>query len=326
MAVNPMQRRARNSFLIGFLVALIIMALVVLLLLYRIKSLNEAKEALESKQSEVYVAATDLKSGDEVTMASFKRETVQTTMDQTQIISSTDFEFIDEETGELIEKYAEDGTKTEKKLIMKVSVPANSIVTKDMVSEEEDQTTNDQRIQEFNMIILPSELRNGDYIDIRVRFPRGEDYIVVAKKKVIKCNTDTIWIKLSEEEILSLGNAIVEAYTAEGTKLYATTYSEPGLQDAAIPTYAVSEEVLSLINSNPNISTEAREGLWQRYNEQGQSEQRVSHINSALSPFEEDRSASVETGIEQEITSLQTSRESFVEALDGTGEVGDTTY
>ena len=326
MAVNPMQRRARNSFLIGFLVALIIMALVVLLLLYRIKSLNEAKEALESKQSEVYVAATDLKSGDEVTMASFKRETVQTTMDQTQIISSTDFEFIDEETGELIEKYAEDGTPIEKKLIMKVSVPANSIVTKDMVSEEEDQTTNDQRIQEFNMIILPSELRNGDYIDIRVRFPRGEDYIVVAKKKVIKCNTDTIWIKLSEEEILSLGNAIVEAYTAEGTKLYATTYSEPGLQDAAIPTYAVSEEVLSLINSNPNISTEAREGLWQRYNEQGQSEQRVSHINSALSQFEEDRSASVETGIEQEITSLQTSRESFVEALDGTGEVGDTTY
>ena len=116
MAVNPMQRRARNSFLIGFLVALIIMALVVLLLLYRIKSLNEAKEALESKQSEVYVAATDLKSGDEVTMASFKRETVQTTMDQTQIISSTDFEFIDEETGELIEKYAEDGTPIEKKI------------------------------------------------------------------------------------------------------------------------------------------------------------------------------------------------------------------
>ena len=68
MAVNPMQRRARNSFLIGFLVALIIMALVVLLLLYKIKNLNEAKEALESKQRTVLVATADLKSGEEVTM------------------------------------------------------------------------------------------------------------------------------------------------------------------------------------------------------------------------------------------------------------------
>ena len=42
MAVNPMQRRARNSFLIGFLVALIIMALVVVFLLTRIKALNDA--------------------------------------------------------------------------------------------------------------------------------------------------------------------------------------------------------------------------------------------------------------------------------------------
>ena len=98
------------------------------------------------------------------------------------------------------------------------------------------------------------------------------------------------------------------------------------MQAAATPTYAVSEEVLSLINTDPNIRTEAREGLWQRYNEQRQSEQRVGHINSALSAYEEDRSASVESGIEEEVTSLQTARESFVEALEGTGEVGQTTY
>lgn len=247
-------------------------------------------------------------------------------MDTTQIVSSTDFEYIDEETGEIIERYSEDGTPIQKTMVMKVSVPANSIVTKDMLSEVDDQTTDDQRIQEYNMIILPSELKNGDYVDIRVRFPKGEDYIVVAKKKILQCTTDTIWIKLSEEEILSLGNAIVESYTAEGTKLYATTYSEPGMQAAATPTYAVSEEVLSLINTDPNIRTEAREGLWQRYNEQRQSEQRVGHINSALSAYEEDRSASVESGIEEEVTSLQTARESFVEALEGTGEVGQTTY
>ncbi len=322
MAVNPMQRRARNSFLIGFLVALIIMALVVLLLLYKIKNLNEAKEALESKQRTVLVATADLKSGEEVTMDSFKTEVVQTTMDTTQIIEEDDFKFKDDKTGDTIEKYSEDGTQLQKKLVMKVGVPANSIVTKDMVAEVDGQATDDQRIQEYNMIILPSELRNGDYVDIRVRFPKGQDYIVVAKKKIEQCTADTIWVKLTEEEILSLGNAIVESYTAEGTKLYATTYTEPGLQNAATPTYAVSEDVLKLINTDPNIREKARTALWSRYNEQKQNEQRVGQIDAALSAYEDGRASSVESGIEEEITNLKTARESFVEELDGSGEVG----
>ena len=322
MAVNPMQRRARNSFLIGFLVALIIMALVVLLLLYKIKNLNEAKEALESKQRTVLVATADLKSGEEVTMDSFKTEVVQTTMDTTQIIEEDDFKFKDDKTGDTIEKYSEDGTQLQKKLVMKVGVPANSIVTKDMVAEVDGQATDDQRIQEYNMIILPSELRNGDYVDIRVRFPKGQDYIVVAKKKIEQCTADTIWVKLTEEEIISLGNAIVESYTAEGTKLYATTYTEPGLQNAATPTYAVSEDVLKLINTDPNIRETARTALWSRYNEQKQNEQRVGQIDAALSAYEDGRASSVESGIEEEITNLKTARESFVEELDGSGEVG----
>ncbi len=321
MAVNPMQRRARNSFLLGFLLALIIMVCVVVILLAKIRSLNEAKELLESKQRKVLVATSDLKSGDEVTMDSFKMETVQTTMDTTQIVSSDDFEFMDE-NGEIIEKYDQNGNPMTKKVVMKIDVPANSMVTKDMIVEDGEQTKDDQRIQEYNMIILPSELRNGDYVDIRIRFPKGQDYIILAKKKIIQCTSDTIWIKLSEEEILSLGNAIVESYTAEGTKLYATTYSEPGMQNAATPTYAVSEAVLNLINSDPNIREEARTALWNRYNSQGQSSQRVGQIDAMLSAYEDGRASAVESGIEEEITSLKNAREEFVQELDGTGEVG----
>lgn len=321
MAVNPMQRRARNSFLLGFLLALIIMVCVVVILLAKIRSLNEAKELLESKQRKVLVATSDLKSGDEVTMDSFKMETVQTTMDTTQIVSSDDFEFMDE-NGEIIEKYDQNGNPMTKKIVMKIDVPANSMVTKDMIVEDGEQTKDDQRIQEYNMIILPSELRNGDYVDIRIRFPKGQDYIILAKKKIIQCTSDTIWIKLSEEEILSLGNAIVESYTAEGTKLYATTYSEPGMQNAATPTYAVSEAVLNLINSDPNIREEARTALWNRYNSQGQSSQRVGQIDAMLSAYEDGRASAVESGIEEEITSLKNAREEFVQELDGTGEVG----
>ena len=175
MAMNPMQRRARNSFLVGFLVALIIMALLVFLLLYKIKGLNEAKQELESQFITVYVASEDLESGQVITLEdNFVMENVKTSLDESQVISSDDFLYIDE-----------DGNITEepKEMMMKVNVPSGTIVTKDMIVESGEQTTDSQRIQEFNMILLPSQLKNGDYIDIRYQLPNGQDFIVLSKKK-----------------------------------------------------------------------------------------------------------------------------------------------
>ena len=34
------------------------------------------------------------------------------------------------------------------------------------------------------MVVLPTDLTTGDYIDVRAMFPNGQDYIVVAKKEV----------------------------------------------------------------------------------------------------------------------------------------------
>lgn len=324
MAINPMQRRARNSFFIGFLVALIIMACVVLFLLYQIKSLNEAKEALEALQKQVYVAADDLESGQELSFYDdFKTEIVQTTMDTSLIISQDDFEFKDEETGEVIEKYNEDGVQIYKNLVMKVNVPAGSIVTRDMVVESGNETTDTQRIQEYNMIVLPSQLKNGDYVDIRLSLPTGQDYIVLAKKKVLGTTQTGLWLKLDETEILMMNNAIVESYIIPGSKLYATQYPEAGVQEAAVPTYNVSGAVLDLINSDPNISETARQELWNRYN----ANVRVTYFEPTLATYiqePEDRDSAVEGGFQEEVESIQAARESFVDSLEGTEDIGYT--
>ena len=120
MAMNPMQRRARNSFLIGFLVALIIMAMVVILLLYRIQGLNKDFEALKALQKQVYVASDYIQSGTQVTMDSFKTDTVQTSLAKDELVTSDDFEYIDEKTGEVILKYDSDGNPMEKKMMVKM--------------------------------------------------------------------------------------------------------------------------------------------------------------------------------------------------------------
>lgn len=322
MAMNPMQRRARNSFLIGFLVALVIMAIVVMLLVYKIQQVNKNYEAIASLQKTVYVAGDYIQSGTEVTLDSFVYDTVQTSLSSDELISAEDFEYIDENTGDIVEKYDSNGNPIKKTMVVKTNVPAGTIITKDMISETDDQTTDDQRLQEYNMIILPTLLVNGNYIDIRLQLPEGEDYIVISKKKVVYTTEDTIWIKMSEDEILMLGNAIVEAYAIQGSKLYATTYTEPGVQAASTPTYPVNSAVLTLINNDPNILEEAKEAIWARYNNQEQVEQRNNHLNTALSGYYEDMYDLVQEGLNEEITKTQEYRKTYVESLEGTGTIG----
>ncbi len=321
MAMNPMQRRARNSFLIGFLVSLIIMALVVLALLYRIKSINDAKEAIEQLQRKVYVAASDLKSGEIIDFnTDFKMDTVQTTMDLTNVIDETDFQFLDSD-GNIQIKYYDDGTEKPKEVMMKIDVPAGTIVTKDMIVATGEEITNTQRIQEYNMIVLPSQLKNGDYVDIRLSLPNGQDYIVLSKKQVLGTTASTIWLQVDEMEISLLSSAIVESYYYTGLKLYAVPYVEPGIQEASQITYPASPEALNLINQNPNIMEEIVKEYWDKYNSVAQN--RVRNFEEVLSTVPvEDRQSMVQSGNSDEIEAIKSARQDFVSNLEGTDDVG----
>lgn len=319
MAMNPMQRRARTSFIFGFLVALILGAVAVGLLLFKIKSINEAKEALEALQKKVLVAAEDIESGTEVSVTHFTDGIVQTTVDKETMIASTDFDLVDENGNPYID---EDGAPLYKKMIMKINVPAGTIITKDMLEEVDDQLDNSQRIQEFNMIALPSQLKNGDYIDVRMTFPNGQDFIVLSKKKVLGTNATTVWLKLDELELALINNAIVESYMASGIKLYAIEYVEPGRQKEAIPTYVVSADVSGYIARNPNALNEAKN----KYSEDIDMlrDYRALTIETALDATRDQRNDLVSAGNANEAQSIKALRQQYVDSLEGTENIGYT--
>lgn len=135
----------------------------------------------------------------------------------------------------------------------------NSVITLDMVSKSNEKTTNDLRKVEYNMLVLPTQIQTGEYVDIRLSLPSGQDYIVVSKKQVEipqingVDSEDTIWLKLTEDEIITMNSAIVDAYKSVGSTLKVVTYTEAGMQDAATPTYVPTGDVMQLINSDPNI-------------------------------------------------------------------------
>lgn len=118
---------------------------------------------------------------------------------------------------------------------MRINAEENTLITSSMLTEEEDANPNiDERLQEFNMIVLPSDLQEGDFIDIRLTMGNGDNYIVISGKEVKKVGqtptSNTIFLQLDEEEIIRMTAAILESYMTTGTKIYATKYVNPSEQ------------------------------------------------------------------------------------------------
>lgn len=290
MSMNPMQKKARVSFLLGALITTIIFSIVILLLLMKMKSLQAVKA---SATSNVYVVVSDIKSGESLQGKAIIKQVESTAVPANSITDANSGRYINDKT------------------VAKINLASGTVVTSEMISNSSESNGNDVRIQEYNMIVLPSRLEVGDFLDIRLRLPNGEDYIVISKKEVKQASEDTIWLKVTEDEILTMSNAIVEAYIMKGSKLYATTYTEAGNQTKSTPTYPVSYEVLKLIETNPNIVTAARNELYNRYN----ASQRNDYISKALNGYSDTAITNIESQISDAVARQQEARKAYLNSL-----------
>ena len=206
-------------------------------------------------------------------------------------------------------------------VIAKVDMPMNTIVTQNMIARSDEIDTDDVRQQEYNSFVLPVDLMTDDYVDIRFMLPTGEDFIVASKKRVTipivngVYSADTVQMKMSEDEILSVSSSLVEAYKMEGSKLYLTKYTEAGLQEPSTPTYVVNSGVVNLINADPNIVNEAKTALNARYraNDQALIKSRNNEINSALQNYGDD--AGITSNMEKSTTASQEARQQYLQSL-----------
>ena len=298
MASNPMQRRARNSFLLGMLVTLLILGAVIAFLVFMMMNMDKKQKELQA--ATVYVVNRDISSGDEINTGDLVATQVSSRVAPSNGVAPSSL-------GE--------------KNIAKITLKRGTVITTDMLYIDATTTGDDVRIQEYNAIVLPVDLETGEYVDIRLMLPSGQDFIVVSKKKVEIPNIagvdskDTIKMEMSEEEILSMSNAIVEAYMINGSKLYATKYTDAGNQEAATPTYPVNGEVATLIENDKNIVDKALQELRNRYNR----DLRENYINSAIRS-QEDAAGNEQTKMQESITNSQTTREEYLQSL-GAGAV-----
>lgn len=237
MAMNPMQRKIRNSFLFGFLVAVIVAAIIVGLLFMKIKGLNDEIAAAREKEK---IAMTDVYT---VTQAVEKDESVRYV---STIQMATEKVPANAITDKNLDEYLDENE--EYQMVAKVRIAPNVPLTTDMVEKSEKASS--YRLVEYSMISLPSKLVEGDFIDIRFAITdSAADYVVLSKMQVQEATANTIWLKVSESQLQLLNNAIVESYIIEGSKLYATQYANPA-QAPLNTTYVPNDYIRGLIQAN----------------------------------------------------------------------------
>lgn len=143
--------------------------------------------------------------------------------------------------------------------ITKINISKQSMVTSSMLFED-GVTPDDLRRAEYTEIMLPTKLKKNDYVDIRINFPTGQDYIVVGKKRVSDLANGTVWFDINEQEILSMSSAIIDGYLNDA-KIYALTYVDPFMQSPPIVNYPVNSKVMDLMLKDPNLIRDAKTEL-----------------------------------------------------------------
>lgn len=356
MATNPMQKKARTSFILGMLITFVIMAMIVAVLLVQLKNIKEEENKRLANTVKVCVFKSDVKSGqiitsDMITTKVVDKDTVPS--NATSNILALENYFLEDKSGnpvvtsngktylqkdnQNLELKTEASTGfyyvevnngkeyvelTTPPLIAKIDMRINTVVTSSMLTKSDEKITKDLRLQEYNMLQLASQIAPDDYVDIRFRLPSGLDYIVVSKKKIEipqiegVDSINTIWLQLTEDEILAMSNAIVENYIVDGSLLYTAKYVEPGTQDKSIPTYVPSAEVQTLMRDNdPNIVETAKIELLNRYNSNSGVRNNINDSKNAIDS--DDAKSNISSGVKKEITSTQEQRQSYLDALAG---------
>lgn len=197
-----------------------------------LNDLHETVNAYESSLTDVYILLNDVKAGNYVQ----ESDILKTRVPQEAVPQNA----------------VTDAGQMEGKLY-KTDLSANMYLTEDLLSDMV--LTDDMRELDVVMTEVPIGLEVGDYIDVRIAFPLGQDFIALPHKKVVAINGNVV--KLIVEEVDFYANESMKADygSYQAVKIYGAKYVEAGIQIGATAYYPVSTDILKTEILDPNINT-----------------------------------------------------------------------
>lgn len=110
---------------------------------------------------------------------------------------------------------------------------------------------------------VPIGLEPGDYIDIRITFTRGQDFIAMTHKEVVQINNNIIKVVGSEIDNLTLVSMKKDVALYVDCNIYAVQYVEGGVQESAVNYYPIRLDTLASAAQNKGFN-------WESYSESNQ--------------------------------------------------------
>lgn len=135
----------------------------------------------------------------------------------------------------------------------KIDLKAGTQLTNDMFIDYE--LEDDMRYMDVVFDEIPIGLAAGDYIDVRISFPLGQDYIALSHKRVAEINGDTVKLIVGQRDFYCYESMKTDIATFPSTKIYGAEYVEAGTQQAATTYYPINLDVLLTMLKDPNINT-----------------------------------------------------------------------
>lgn len=140
----------------------------------------------------------------------------------------------------------------------KVDIKPGTILSTDMLMEEKEETPKIYS-RELTFTSLPVSTVVGDYVDIRMILPNGEEYVILSHEQIQRIYDTTVTFHVSEEENAVINAAFADLGSYNGfTLCYLTKYLEPGKDVDTIAFYPVQHEMENFILFNPNIKDTTR--------------------------------------------------------------------
>lgn len=211
----------------------------------KVKSIYEHRieimsEVLQQNTVTVYEATAEIKAGDIIT---------GTTVTAVKTLSGQDMSYFMTET--------DIGHKA------LIDIPAGTHILKNMITDEV--MGDSKREVELSLNLAGENIKEGDYADLRLRYPNGEDYIVISKSCISRIDTEKgyLYLNLSPDEIHLISSAFVDCFLKAGTYLYTTKYIAASYQKPSFVTYTPNQDVLNLIRQDPNVLEAARDYLFE---------------------------------------------------------------
>lgn len=133
----------------------------------------------------------------------------------------------------------------------KISFDTGTTLSADMLFDFE--VTKDMRYLDVVCDELPIGLEEDDYIDLRVSFTLGQDFIAMTNKRVAAIYGNTVKLIVDNKDIYTYESIKVDKAIYKGVRLYCVEYIEGVAQGAATKYYPLRVDVLATVVQDPNI-------------------------------------------------------------------------